>query len=59
MEKYGIEKIEARKTQAYYDAIVKNETDITPLATRGIGLHHLFQSRLAGCKGDASAFNPV
>ncbi len=48
MEKYGIEKIESKEDlEAYYDAIVKNETDITPLATQGIGLQYpyLFQSR--------------
>ena len=48
MEKYGIEKIESEEElEAYYDAVVENETDITPLATNGGALQYpyMFQSR--------------
>lgn len=47
MEKYGIEKIESKEDlEAYFDAIVKNETGITPLATNGGALQYpyLFQA---------------
>lgn len=47
MEKYGIEKIESKEDlEAYFDAIVENETDISPLATNGGALQYpyLFQA---------------
>lgn len=48
MEKYGIEDIASwEDLEAYYDAIVENETGISPLATQGGALlyPYLFQSR--------------
>lgn len=41
MEKYGINKIESlTDLEKYFDAIAKNETDISPLATKGGELHY-------------------
>lgn len=47
MEKYGIEKIESKEElETYFDAIIEDETDITPLDTNGGALQYpyLFQS---------------
>lgn len=47
MEKYNIEKIESKEDlEAYFDAIVENETDITPLGPNGGALEYpyLFQA---------------
>lgn len=41
MEKYGIENIESlEELEAYFEAIAKNETSISPLATKGGELHY-------------------
>lgn len=48
MDKYGISAIESKADlEAYYDKIIANEKDISPLATQGIGLQYpyMFQSR--------------
>lgn len=49
MKKYGIDKIESKEElEAYFDAIVENETGISPLASKGGGLQYPYQFQSRG-----------